>query len=155
MKLLMLHAERFGYRAQCAGDSGIAHPAHPPESSAAEAYPPALERSPSAGRVEAAVVVFVQVEGGDIERKARLVAKAARNIKWFAGKRSPSHIVLHSFAHLGGDSASPEAAEDILGHLARKIESKGCSVIQTPFGLSFALDIAIHEDPGAKVFKSI
>lgn len=155
MKLLMFHAERFAYRAQSVGDPKALRRADPPEAFVDEPSSIRIDSSPLADRVEATVLVLVQVESGDVEREARLVAKASRNVKWFAGKRSLSHVVLHSFAHLGGDSSPPEAAEEILGRLARRLESKGCSVSRTPFGRSFALDIAIHEDPGAKVFKSI
>ncbi|WP_025770007.1 threonyl-tRNA synthetase editing domain-containing protein [Thioalkalivibrio sp. HK1] len=155
MKLLMFHAERFGYRAQGADGSNAAHRADSLGASVSEPSLRRIESSSLTGRVESAILVLVQVESGDIDRQERLVAKATRNVKWFASKRSLDHVVLHSFAHLGGESSSPDAAREILGRLAGRLESKGFSVSLTPFGRSFALDIAIHEDPGAKVFKSI
>ncbi len=163
MKLLMFHAERFGYRAHipAAGAASPAGHADLPKADRDEALLPAAEpssspsSSPLTAKLETVALVLVQVEIDDAEREGKLVAKAVRNVKWFAGKRSLNHVHLHSFAHLGGNAAPAAVAEEILRRFADRLESKACSVSSTPFGRSYALDLAIHEDPGAKVFKSI
>ena len=137
MKLLMFHAWRFGYHAHVR----------------------AFDDAPDPDAVEcttgAAVVVFVHAEQGDADREAKLVSKAARNVKWLANKRSLRNVVLHSFTHLAATKAPAQFASAFLEALARRLESNGYAVTVTPFGWSCAWSMDVHGDPIAKVFKSI
>ena len=72
-----------------------------------------------------------------------------------ARKREVGSVVLHSFAHLGGTSASPEFGEAWLGDLARKLEARGYAVARTPFGWTNAWEMAVHGESIAKVWKEI
>ena len=137
MKLLMFHAERFGYRAHARTFDGAPDP-------------DAADRT-----VDAAVVVFVHAEEDDANREAKLVSKAARNVKWLANKRALHNVVLHSFTHLADTKAPAGFASAFLETLARRLGSNGYAVTITPFGWSCAWDIDVHGDPIAKVFKSI
>ena len=56
--------------------------------------------------VTEAVVVFLHAEVED-ETKPRLETKVVKNIKWLANKRQLKKVVLHSFTHLSGSTASP------------------------------------------------
>ena len=137
MKLLMFHAERFGFRADV------------------RTFDRAPEPKPAEHVVEAAVVVFIHAEVDDVDRGTKLVAKAARNVKWLANKRSLRNVVLHSFTHLALTKAPAESAAAFLEALARRLESNGYTVTITPFGWSCAWSIDVHGDPIGKVFKSI
>ncbi len=137
MKLLMFHAERFGYRAHVRTFEDAPDPDVPGHT------------------VGAAVVVFVHAEEDDPDREAKLVSKAARNVKWLANKRGLRAVVLHSFTHLAPTKAAPEFASAFLEALARRLDSNGYTATVTPFGWSCAWDIDVHGDPIAKVFKSI
>src|SRR5688572_31719295 len=48
---------------------------------------------------------------GTDDRSTSVVRQSLKHIKWLANKRALKHIVLHSFTHLGGDTASPAFAE--------------------------------------------
>ena len=137
MKLLMFHAKQFGYRAH------------------ARAFDDAPDPDVAERTAGAAVVVFVHAEEGDAEREAKLVSKAARNVKWLANKRALRNVVLHSFTHLAATKAPAEFASAFLEALARRLESNGYTVTVTPFGWSCAWSMDVHGDPIAKVFKSI
>ena len=137
MKLLMFHAEQFGYRAH------------------ARTFDDAPDPDVAEHTAGAAVVVFVHAEEGDAEREAKLVSKAARNVKWLANKRSLRNVVLHSFTHLAATKAPAGFASAFLEALARRLESNGYTVTVTPFGWSCAWNMDVHGDPIAKVFKSI
>jgi len=60
-----------------------------------------------------AVVIFVHAEKSDEEadRKSSVLRQTLKHIKWLANKRDFKHIVIHSFTHLGGETASPDFAE--------------------------------------------
>ncbi len=104
--------------------------------------------------VTEAVVVFVHAEAAD-ETNPKLETKVAKNIKWLANKRGFKNIVLHSFTHLSGSSASPEFARQFLNSLARRLQNTGYNVWQTPFGYFCEWDLSVYGDSLAKVFKDI
>jgi hypothetical protein len=101
-----------------------------------------------------AVVVFLHAEAED-EAKPGLETKVIKNIKWLANKRSLKNIVLHSFTHLSGSTASPEFAQALLDSLEQRLHSTGYHVWQTPFGYFCEWDLSVYGDSLAKVFKEI
>ena len=104
--------------------------------------------------VPEAVVVFLHAEAED-EAKPGLETKVVKNIKWLANKRSLKNIVLHSFTHLSGSTASPEVAQTLLNNLEQRLHSTGYQVWQTPFGYFCEWDLSVYGDSLAKVFKEI
>jgi hypothetical protein len=104
--------------------------------------------------VPEAVVVFLHAEVED-EAKPSLETKVIKNIKWLANKRSLKNIVLHSFTHLSGSTASPEFAQTLLNNLEQRLRSTGYQVWQTPFGYFCEWDLSVYGDSLAKVFKEI
>jgi hypothetical protein len=104
-----------------------------------------------------AVVAFVHVEVSDVqpERQASVARQALKHLKWLANKRGLHAIVLHSFAHLGGDGAAPAAAQDVLQGLADRLSSTGYSTWVTPFGYSNAWELEVFGEGSAKVWKQI
>ena len=105
-------------------------------------------------RVEDTLVVFFHAEAED-EEKPKLETRVVKNIKWLANKRGLKNIVLHSFTHLSGSTASPEFAEDFLNRLDERLTNTGYRVWQTPFGYFCEWDLAVFGDSLAKVFKEL
>lgn len=104
--------------------------------------------------VPEAVVVFLHAEAED-EAKPGLETKVVKNIKWLANKRQLKNIVLHSFTHLSGSTASPEFAEALLNSLEQRLCNTGYQVWQTPFGYFCEWDLSVYGDSLAKVFKQL
>jgi hypothetical protein len=104
-----------------------------------------------------AVVVFVHAEAKDTgeEERERAFRHALKHVKWLAGKRELENVVLHSFTHLGAESAPPEFAEAFLQDLARRLRDTGYSVWTTPFGWFCEWDLSVHGESLAKVWKEV
>jgi hypothetical protein len=104
-----------------------------------------------------AVVAFVHVEAADVqpEREASVTRQAIKHLKWLANKRGLRAIVLHSFAHLGGDNAPPAAAQEVLHRLAQRLIPNGYSIRITPFGYSNEWELEVFGEGSAKVWKEI
>ena len=116
-----------------------------------------LEDAPTqdvAETVTEALVVFLHAEAED-EDKPKLETKVVKNIKWLANKRGLKNVVLHSFTHLSGSTASPEFAKDLLDGLDRRLSNTGYKVWQTPFGYFCEWELAVYGDSLAKVFKEL
>jgi hypothetical protein len=104
--------------------------------------------------VENAVVIFFHAEAED-EDNPRLETKMVKNIKWLANKRQLKNIVLHSFTHLSGSTASPEFAQSLVNRLDQRLTKTGYRVWQTPFGYFCEWELAVFGDSLAKVFKEL
>ena len=104
--------------------------------------------------VAEAVVVLVEVENADRDNPSAL-RQALKHIKWLANKKRMRNVVLHSFAHLGGDGAPPAHAQALLEEVAARLRRTGYQVWTTPFGYFCEWDISVHGDSLAKVWKEI
>ncbi len=78
--------------------------------------------------------------------------QALKHIKWLADKRCMENVVLHSFAHLGGDCAPPAQARRVLDEVARE---SGYQVRTAAFGYFCEWDINVYGESLAKVRKEI
>lgn len=103
------------------------------------------------------LVVFVQAEPTDEEKERRttILRQTLKHIKWLANKRNLKNVVLHSFAHLGGETASPACAESFLTDLATRLRETDYKVWITPFGYFCEWDLSVYGDSLAKVWKEI
>lgn len=103
------------------------------------------------------VVVFLHAETSDeaADRKSSILRQAVKHVKWLANKRKLKNIVIHSFTHLGGDSASPTAANSCIGALDARLRESGYQVWITPFGYLCEWDLSVHGESLAKVWKEI
>jgi hypothetical protein len=113
--------------------------------------------SDAAVEVRDAVVAFVHVELSDRDpaRDASVFRQALKHLKWLANKRSLRTVVLHSFTHLGAESAEPQAAHDLLLRLAERLRETGYETHVTPFGWFNEWDLSVHGESLAKVWKQI
>jgi hypothetical protein len=107
--------------------------------------------------VAQSLVIFVQAEPTDEakDRRAAIVRQTLKHIKWLANKRTLRNIVLHSFAHLGGETASPASAESFLTDLAVRLRETDYNVWITPFGYFCEWELSVYGDSLAKVWKEI
>jgi hypothetical protein len=107
--------------------------------------------------VAEAVVVFVHAETSDAkeDRMGSVLRQTLKHIKWLANKRQLKNIVIHSFTHLGGETATPPAAEAFIDTLARRLGETGYNVWFTPFGYFCEWDLSVYGDSLAKVWKEI
>lgn len=103
------------------------------------------------------VVVFIHVETSDEteERKSSVLRQAVKHMKWLANKRTLKNIVIHSFTHLGGETASPGAANGCISAVAERLRESGYQVWITPFGYFCEWDLSVHGESLAKVWKEI
>lgn len=108
-----------------------------------------------ADEVGEAVVVFLHLEKNDMveDNYNKVFRKTLKHIKWLANKKDFTDIVLHSFTHLGGDSAAPDDAEQWMNAMAERLETTGYSVKITPFGWFSSWEISVQGDSLAKVWK--
>jgi len=102
-----------------------------------------------------AVVAFVHAERADEEDRARVFRHTLKHLKWLANKRALKNIVLHSFTHLGGDSAEPAFAHTLLNELADRLRATGYQVWITPFGYFCRWELKVYGESLAKVYKQI
>lgn len=118
---------------------------------------PDADDAPPEDGVEDAVVAFMHVEASDVtdERRASVFKKTLKHLKWLANKQDLKAVALHSFTHLGGDSATPEEALRFLQDLAERLERTGYRVKITPFGWFCAWTIDVRGESLAKVYKEI
>ena len=103
------------------------------------------------------VVIFVQAEASDTSEQHldSIRRKAVKHIKWLANKRDFKNVVLHSFTHLGGDTAEPGFAEPVIQSIADRLNQSGYRVQITPFGYLCEWDLSVYGESLAKVWKEI
>jgi len=138
MKLLVFLAEAFEYKAS------------------ERSSPLADEQAkPSCARVEDAIVAFIQCEPRDEARGDGVRKQAIKYFRWLSRKRGVTRLVLHSFAHLGEERASPEFARHLLAAMGDQLEMHGLQIHHTPFGWSLKWTMSVEGHGYAKTFKSI
>ena len=108
-------------------------------------------------QVEDAVVIFIHAEKSDEEadREIAVLRRTLKHIKWLANKRAIKNIVIHSFTHLGGETASPDFAEAFINTVAQRLRENAYGVRTTPFGYFCEWDLSVYGDSLAKVWKEI
>jgi Archaea-specific editing domain of threonyl-tRNA synthetase len=104
-----------------------------------------------------AAVVFLHAETSDSapDRASAILRQSLKHVKWLANKRAYKNIVLHSFTHLGGDSAEAGAAQALITTVAERLRETGYQVWTTPFGYFCEWDLSVHGESLAKVWKEI
>ena len=107
--------------------------------------------------ITATVVIFIHAETRDEsdDKKTSVLRQTLKHIKWLANKRDLKNIVIHSFTHLGGETASPAFAEEFIDTIAQRLRETGYRVWTTPFGYFCEWDLAVYGESLAKVWKEI
>jgi transcriptional regulator of aromatic amino acid metabolism len=138
MKLLCFQAKRFRWKTH------------------SKTLPDVVDRDIDQEVVET-VVVFVHAEASDAheERHDSVARQVLKHIKWLANKRRLKNIVLHSFSHLGGETAPPAVAQSLIDTAAERLRDTGYHVWTTPFGYFCEWDLSVYSESLAKVWKEI
>ena len=107
--------------------------------------------------VKETVVVFIHAETSDErdEKRNSVLRQTLKHIKWLANKRDLKNVVIHSFTHLGGETASPSYAQELIDALAQRLRETGYDVWITPFGYFCEWDLGVYGESLAKVWKEI
>jgi hypothetical protein len=103
------------------------------------------------------LVAFIHAEASDEieERRISVLRQTLKHLKWLANKRGLKNIVIHSFTHLGGATASPAGAEFFINALAERLRETDYQVWITPFGYFCEWDLDVYGESLAKVWKEI
>jgi hypothetical protein len=138
MKLLCFQAKRFRWKTH------------------SKTLPEVPDREVDQGVAET-LVVFVHAEVADAvaDHSTSVVRQSLKHIKWLANKRALKNIVLHSFTHLGGDTAPSAFAESFIESTADRLRETGYQVWTTPFGYFCEWDLNVYGESLAKVWKEI
>ncbi len=138
MKLLCFQAKRFRWKTH------------------SKTLPEVPDREVDQGVTET-LVVFVHAEVADAvaDHSTSVVRQSLKHIKWLANKRALKNIVLHSFTHLGGDTAPSAFAESFIESAADRLRETGYQVWTTPFGYFCEWDLNVYGESLAKVWKEI
>ena len=124
----MFHVNEFWY---------LPHPAD--ESSEGVTFPESL-------------LVWIQAEVEDKDKRVAVLRKMVKNIRWLANKHELTRIILHSFAHLTESKASPELAASLIEDTATRLRERNYEVHCVHLGLN---EFRMHvKGPSlSKVFK--
>jgi len=136
MKLLMIYARQFGYRTSLKTlDS---------------------EEDRSEKRtLENILVGFIHAEPQDEARAVSVETHLVKHLKWAARKNETNRILLHSFAHLAEEKASPKFTKQLLQNAEERLAAAGYEATQTPFGFFLDLHLEALGHPLARIFKSL
>ncbi|MAG34863.1 MAG: hypothetical protein CL878_01215 [Dehalococcoidia bacterium] len=138
MRMLMWHVNSFASRVTERGRSRLAEDVAEPEIAVGEA-----------------ILVFTSVEQADEAATEAIVARGTGEIRRHAQQLGVGTIVLHSFAHLFGELASPNTALAVLDQCEAALRDAGFSVVHTPFGWFNTLDIQAKGHPLSRVARTI
>lgn len=117
---------------------------------------PLREESPQEKiEMDNALLIFASIEKEDEGKEEKVVSKTLELIKEHAKNLGVKNIVIHSFAHLFSQPASPETALKVLEELTTRLRESGFKVARTPFGWFNALEIKAKGHPLSRIAREI
>ena len=134
MKLLIIYADKFGYKTSEKG----------------------LQKAVSISEEKEfnnCLVGFIHFEEKDEENLSTVETKMVKQLKWAARKNETNKIILHSFAHLSESKGSPDKTKELFDSAEIRLENADYEVLQTPFGYFLDLDINAPGHSFARLFK--
>ncbi len=139
MRILLIHAEKFWFKAR---QKAI---------KSAES----LEEVPGESSAENALVAFVSVEARDEANIDDAAVKAADAIEDVFKRVKAESIVVYPYAHLSSELAAPSKALEALKKIASELERRGYKVIRAPFGWYKAFEIKCYGHPLAELSREV
>ena len=136
MRLLLIHAEEFRYKAK---------------EPAVEDYE---KDAPMESSFKNILVVFTTVEKDD-DKDPSLVDRAAAEIRSHAETLKVSSVLIYPYAHLSPDLAPPETAMRILRELQSRLIELGLEAHRAPFGWYKEFDLRNYGHPLAELSRTI
>jgi threonyl-tRNA synthetase len=138
MRLLVIHADHFGYT--------ITEPAR---SRLREAV------AQPAFQVDEVLVALVTVERADEGQPLDVAARAVDELLALAHQVGARRMVLHPFAHLFGDPSAPAIAIEVLDAMAAALRAAGLEVHRSPFGWFTRWDLQAKGHPLSRVARTV
>ncbi len=136
MRILMIHAERFSYKAR----------------------EPAMERPEELGSREGVwsnvLVAFTTVERND-DQDRDIAEKASREIIDVLSRVRAGGVIIYPYAHLSSDLAPPETAISILKDIERILRESGVKAWRAPFGWYKEFELKCYGHPLSELSRSI
>ncbi|UCE60457.1 MAG: hypothetical protein JSU63_01660 [Phycisphaerales bacterium] len=101
------------------------------------------------------LVVYSACEKCDEADPSAVVNLAVKEVVKLARQLKVTTVVLHSFAHLFVELASPQTALDMLAKAEEHLRAEELTVFQTPFGWFNRLEIKTKGHPISRVAREI
>ena len=139
MRLLLIHAEEFSFRAR---DKAIENPEE-------------LTKDNREHIASNVLVVFTSVEEGDDKNIDTIVAKASDNIVDLAGKLKVNEVVLYPYAHLSPKLAPPHVALEVMKKLEEALLERKVKVKRAPFGWYKEFKLKCYGHPLSELSREI
>jgi len=134
MKLLIIYADKFGYKTS---EKGLDE----------------AENISEEKEFQNCLVGFIHFEEKDEENLSSVETKMIKQLKWAARKNETNKIILHSFAHLSQSKGSPEKTKKLFDSAELRLKNADYEVSQTPFGYFLDLDVKAPGHSFARLFK--
>lgn len=134
MKLLIIYADKFGYKTSKKGLEEV-------------------ESINEEREFKNCLVGFIHFEEKDEENLSAVETKMIKQLKWAARKNKTNKIILHSFAHLSQSKGSPEKTKELFDSAETRLKNADYDVSQTPFGYFLDLDVNAPGHSFARLFK--
>ncbi len=139
MRLLLIHAERFAYRAlQKAIDQAEE-----------------IDQSKASGEFRNVLVAFVTVEEGDERNYEEVAKRAIEEIADVMAKVKAERLVIYPYAHLSSSLASPSIALKTLVAMENLARERGIEVYRAPFGWYKEFELKCYGHPLSELSRSI
>lgn len=101
------------------------------------------------------LVILSSVERSDEDNPSRVAKRATREIAKHARALKVERIVLHPFAHLFAELASPQTAIEVLRLIEEGLYREGFRTLRTPFGWFNTLEIKAKGHPLSRVARRV
>jgi threonyl-tRNA synthetase len=138
VRLLILHVDRFAYTVTDAARSPLREPVDADTHESCEA-----------------LLALAAVERQDEEAPDEVARLAAAELERLAQQLGVERIVLHPFAHLFGDLATPAVAVAVLDDARDRLRAVGLEVHRSPFGWFTRWDLQAKGHPLSRVARLI
>jgi hypothetical protein len=99
------------------------------------------------------ILVWIQSEQSDVDDRAGVLRKMVKNIRWLSKKLETTHVILHSFAHLGTSKSDPDFADALIEEVATRLQEREYDVHIVPYGKFYEFKMHVKGPSLAKVFK--
>ena len=134
MKLLIIYADKFGYKTNKKGLEEV-------------------ESINEEREFQNCLVGFIHFEEKDEENLSTIETKMIKQLKWASRKNETNKIIIHSFAHLSQSKGSPEKTKELFDSAETRLKNADYEVFQTPFGYFLDLDVNAPGHSFARLFK--
>jgi len=139
LRILLIHADRFGWTAKEKAIKNVEE----------------LKENEKSYSMDEALVVFCAVEKVDEKNPSQVLEKALNSIVDVAQKVKTQNIVVYPYAHLSSELSSPKTAINLLKNLNKKLVEKGYRSVTAPFGWYKSFELKCKGHPLSELSRVI